>query len=756
MTSIIINPNDGKLATIAVGGETQIDFDFPIFDAEHVQIFETAINGTITELVKDTDYTVPPASVGVQAGGVINLDPTVYPTGATAGHIFNAYLNVPYSRVTDFNQAGDFFADTLNQELDLIAQQLQQVVRDMKRSPIAPVDTTVTEFSLPDPADRRALLWNGTTGQMVNSTYDPDEVVNLSTTQAGIATAQAGIATAAAADATAQVDKLSGTSTTSIAIGTGTKVFTTQADKLFNGENVRIYSSANVSNFMDGIATYSGTTLSVDVTTIGGSGTFTDWVIKVNGAKGATGPAGAAGLGSVVEDTSPQLGGFLDPNGNYIGWAKGADIASASPLVIVTDGNYFNVTGTTNFSAMTVATNRKFTLRFTGILTITHGSGITIPASANYTTAVGDIFECQSTTANTVVVTGITKVDGTALVSSGSGGGYTATTVIGNVNWDSHSSTLTAGIYKTTGTYTQTQSVPLMGLAHEGILEVYRIDSDTNRIVQKWTEASNGEVWQRATSNGGTTWSMWSKIVDFNAIGRAHNRFIPKDFDTAFTGVTTNQKISGLVAILSGTNASVTGSYSYSAGVVKSPKAGLLLKTGTTATGNAALNDIIGGVGQFAPSATSGFCRFECSVAVSALSTSAQRYYLFLGGINNGRTDTNISGFSYIDTENSGNWVCINDSSGTETVTNTTKTVAVDSGNYFNNGVVPNTLTKLRIECENNTVYRYYINDELVATHTTNITSNASVGYIPIKILKTVGTTSTAVAFADYSFQLIN
>ena len=31
--------------------------------------------------------------------------------------------------------------------------------------------------------------------------------------------------------------------------------------------------------------------------------------------------------------------------------AKGGDIASASPLVIDTDGNYFDVTGTTNFSA---------------------------------------------------------------------------------------------------------------------------------------------------------------------------------------------------------------------------------------------------------------------------------------------------------------------------------------------------------------------------------------------------------------------
>lgn len=128
---------------------------------------------------------------------------------------------------------------------------------------------------------------------------------------------------------------------------------------------------------------------------------------------------GVAGLNNVVEDTSPQLGGFLDPNGKYIGWAKGGDIASASPLVIDTDGNMFDVTGTTNFTVMTVAVNRNFTLQFDGIITVTHGASIILPAGANFTTAAGDIFECQSIAANVVLVTGITKADGTAVVAGG-------------------------------------------------------------------------------------------------------------------------------------------------------------------------------------------------------------------------------------------------------------------------------------------------------------------------------------------------
>jgi hypothetical protein len=83
---------------------------------------------------------------------------------------------------------------------------------------------------------------------------------------------------------------------------------------------------------------------------------------------------------------------------------KGGDISSASPLVIDTDGTYFDVTGTTNFAAMTVAAGNYFMLQFDGALTITHGSGIELPGAADLTTAAGDRLICYATAANTVEV----------------------------------------------------------------------------------------------------------------------------------------------------------------------------------------------------------------------------------------------------------------------------------------------------------------------------------------------------------------
>ena len=94
----------------------------------------------------------------------------------------------------------------------------------------------------------------------------------------------------------------------------------------------------------------------------------------------------------LVEDSTPQLGGTLDSNSHQIRWSKGADVASATALTLGTDGNYFDITGTTAITSIgTLAPGTIVCLHFDGILTFTHdGTNLILPGSANITTAAGD------------------------------------------------------------------------------------------------------------------------------------------------------------------------------------------------------------------------------------------------------------------------------------------------------------------------------------------------------------------------------
>lgn len=86
-------------------------------------------------------------------------------------------------------------------------------------------------------------------------------------------------------------------------------------------------------------------------------------------------------------------------------WAKGADIASAATLVLGTDGNYFDVTGTTGpITAITVAAGTWFMLQFDSTPILTHhATNLNLNAGgSNITAAAGDRFIGFATGANQV------------------------------------------------------------------------------------------------------------------------------------------------------------------------------------------------------------------------------------------------------------------------------------------------------------------------------------------------------------------
>lgn len=73
-------------------------------------------------------------------------------------------------------------------------------------------------------------------------------------------------------------------------------------------------------------------------------------------------------------------------------WSKGADVASATALTLGTDGNYFDITGTTTITSIaTKGVGTVVKLHFDSALILTHNAtDLVLPSGANIMTAAGD------------------------------------------------------------------------------------------------------------------------------------------------------------------------------------------------------------------------------------------------------------------------------------------------------------------------------------------------------------------------------
>lgn len=173
---------------------------------------------------------------------------------------------------------------------------------------------------------------------------------NIATTQAGIATTQAtNAATSASAAATAAATAVnspgtSGTSTTSIALGYGTKTVITQTGKLFvPGQYVVFARTSDAANFrMGGVITAynSGTgSITAVVDEVVGTGTFADWTVANSPARSP------AQLPVQVVNTST----VCVPNIHYVIGTGGITLTMPTP------SSPYDRTAVTNASGTTTA-----------------------------------------------------------------------------------------------------------------------------------------------------------------------------------------------------------------------------------------------------------------------------------------------------------------------------------------------------------------------------------------------------------------
>lgn len=229
------------------GSQTVWPFTFRIF--EKTDIIVKKLSGTVeTTLVLDVDYTVSNFSASSGGGDV------TYPITGSALPITDYILikpNFDYSQELVLENQNTFPPRSVESALDRLAMQIKQIADKLSMS-----------LQLSDAYDGSA----------------EDFIQTIENAASGLITAY------------------SGTSVSSVAVGTGAKTFTTQADKSWSvGQRVRVALN-DVTKIMEGpITSYSGTTLVINADFTSGSGTGSNWVISIAGERGAAG-AGSGDL----------------------------------------------------------------------------------------------------------------------------------------------------------------------------------------------------------------------------------------------------------------------------------------------------------------------------------------------------------------------------------------------------------------------------------------------------------------------------
>jgi hypothetical protein len=202
---------------------------------------------------------------------------------------------------------------------------------------------------------------------------------------------------------------ISTTSTTSQAIATGSKTFTTAvAMNLTVGQPVRVFNTPTPANYMTGLITaISGTSVTVNVTEIGGSGTFTAWTLVITGFQGVqgvignTGPANSLSIGTVTTGA--------------VGTSASATITGTAPTQTLNLTIPTGATGATNSLVIGTVTTGAAGTSASATITGTAPNqtlNLTIPTGA--TGSVGNITAANITDSTTVGRALMTATDAAA------------------------------------------------------------------------------------------------------------------------------------------------------------------------------------------------------------------------------------------------------------------------------------------------------------------------------------------------------
>ena len=207
--------NVSRRVVYAASGTGPYAFTFEVLSSSDIAVYKGSTLLTLT-----TDYTVSIASNGT--GSV-----TLVATAGTSNITIVGAKTI--ARTTDFTTGGDFFANTLNNELDAQTIFIQQVAETAERGLKAPVtDPTDINMTLPAKASRKGkvLSFDTTTGDPIAS-FEAGDISNAQT----YATNASASASAASSSASSASSSASSASSSASSASTSASTATTKASE---------------------------------------------------------------------------------------------------------------------------------------------------------------------------------------------------------------------------------------------------------------------------------------------------------------------------------------------------------------------------------------------------------------------------------------------------------------------------------------------------------------------------------------------
>lgn len=157
-----------------------------------------------------------------------------------------------------------------------------------------------------------------------------------------------------ATGATGATPVISGTSSTSVAVGTGSKTFVTQASIAWVlGQRLIISNLAGTASMAGPITAYTGTSVTINADTTTGSGTIASWTLSITGPAGPIGPTGSAGDNAhgITTGTSTSLGSnqySIPMSGTNANWCV------ATQYIYISTAGYYQVLSKIASTSITV------------------------------------------------------------------------------------------------------------------------------------------------------------------------------------------------------------------------------------------------------------------------------------------------------------------------------------------------------------------------------------------------------------------